>query len=312
MSLLIGDNFNYQGQKPNFERDSFETLAAMKAYPETSLDDGHLSYCKEDGKRYEYKSSNSADLTTGKWREFKSGTDSSADIQDLKEKYSELEGLVNDSVWQIQDATFKIVGTQVTTGTDGFVGRNLIFKIKYLTQDKTEQLFTLSGVIPGGSATSALEGLVKIGSDKIQTITANSPTFEAGRTYPIQKDQNGELVVNVPGRTYGVATTTANGLMSKEDKALLDSIPGGLVSSIDSFSADADSVAFNYYRFNKANGTYQKYNAELSIASHIQAGVITAADKIKLDSTLAGTIMTAAEYEELGTKDSQTIYFIKG
>lgn len=73
MSLLIGDNFNYQGQKPNFERDSFETLAAMKAYPETSIDDGHLSYCKENGKHYEYKSSYSVDPTTGKWREFKSG-----------------------------------------------------------------------------------------------------------------------------------------------------------------------------------------------------------------------------------------------
>lgn len=73
MALLIGDNFNYQGQKPNFERDSFDTIAAMKAYPETSLDDGHLSYCKEDGKRYEYKSSNSVDPTTGKWREFESG-----------------------------------------------------------------------------------------------------------------------------------------------------------------------------------------------------------------------------------------------
>lgn len=312
MSLLIGDNFNYQGQKSNFERDSFETLAAMKAYPETSLDDGHLSYCKEDGKRYEYKSSNSVDPTTGKWREFKTGTDSSADIQDLKEKYSELEGLVNDSVWQIQDATFEIGGAQITTGTNGFVGRNLTVRIKYLTQDETEQSFTLSGVIPGGSATDALEGLVKIGSATRQTVTANSPTSEAGRTYPIQKDQNGKLVVNVPGGTYDVATTTANGLMSKEDKALLDSIPGGLVSSIDPFSATADSVNFNYYSFNKANGEDQEYNEELPIASHTQAGIITATDKIKLDSTLAGTIITAAEYEELGTKDNQTIYFIKG
>lgn len=73
MALKIGDNFNYQGQKPNFERDSFATLAAMKAYPETSIDDGHLSYCKEDGKNYQYKSSNSVDAITGKWREFKSG-----------------------------------------------------------------------------------------------------------------------------------------------------------------------------------------------------------------------------------------------
>lgn len=312
MSLLIGDNFNYQGQKPNFERDSFETLAAMKAYPETSLDNGHLSYCKEDGKRYEYKSSNSVDSTTGKWREFKAGTDSSADVADLKEKYTELEGLVNDSVWQIQDTTFETGLSQVSTGTNEFVGRELIIRIKYLTQDETEQTFTLSGVIPGGSATDVREGLVKIGSSIRQTITANSPTSEAGRTYPIQKDTKGRLVVNVPSGTYGVANTTVNGLMSKKDKAILDSIPNGLVSSIDPFSADADSVNFNYYSFNKSNGEDQDYNEELPVASHTQAGVMTAADKIKLDSTLAGTIMTAAEYEELGTKDSQTIYFIKG
>jgi hypothetical protein len=45
----------------------------MKEYPETSIDDGHLSYCVEDGKRYEFKSTNSIDETTGRWREFKSG-----------------------------------------------------------------------------------------------------------------------------------------------------------------------------------------------------------------------------------------------
>lgn len=37
MALQIGDNFQYQGQKPNFVRDEFETLALMKAFPETSL-----------------------------------------------------------------------------------------------------------------------------------------------------------------------------------------------------------------------------------------------------------------------------------
>lgn len=73
MALLIGDNFSYQANKPNFERDSFETLAAMKAYPETSIDDGHVSYCAETDKHYKYLSSNTVDETTGKWREFETG-----------------------------------------------------------------------------------------------------------------------------------------------------------------------------------------------------------------------------------------------
>lgn len=70
MALTIGDNFKYQANKPNFERDSFATLKAMKAYPETSIDDGHLSYCAETNKHYKFLSSNTVDETTGKWREF--------------------------------------------------------------------------------------------------------------------------------------------------------------------------------------------------------------------------------------------------
>ena len=68
MALLIGDNFNYQGQKPNFERDSFDTLESMISYPETSIDDGHISYCKETKKHYIYDSSNES-TNTGKWKE---------------------------------------------------------------------------------------------------------------------------------------------------------------------------------------------------------------------------------------------------
>lgn len=79
MALTIGDNFKYQANKPNFERDSFATLEAMKAYPETSIDDGHLSYCAETNKHYKFLSSNTVDETTGKWREFETGASISED-----------------------------------------------------------------------------------------------------------------------------------------------------------------------------------------------------------------------------------------
>lgn len=75
MAIKIGSNFTFQGGQPNFERDRFATKAAMKAFPETSIDDGHLSYCAEDGNTYQYKSSNSVDAVTGKWRVFKADVD---------------------------------------------------------------------------------------------------------------------------------------------------------------------------------------------------------------------------------------------
>lgn len=73
MAIKIGSNFTFQGKQPNFERDRFATKAAMKAFPETNIDDGHLSYCAEDGNTYQFKSSNSVDAVTGKWRVFKDG-----------------------------------------------------------------------------------------------------------------------------------------------------------------------------------------------------------------------------------------------
>lgn len=103
MALLIGDNFNYQGQKPNFERDSFDTLESMISYPETSIDDGHISYCKETKKHYMFNSSNES-TDTGKWREF--STTNGAYVIDYltaesgtitREQYNELQQAISDN-----------------------------------------------------------------------------------------------------------------------------------------------------------------------------------------------------------------------
>lgn len=56
--IQVADNFNYRGKKPNFDRDSFDTLQDMKNYSENSLDDGHISYCKETNKHYKFNSKN--------------------------------------------------------------------------------------------------------------------------------------------------------------------------------------------------------------------------------------------------------------
>ena len=68
MAIKIGANFSYNG--PNFldARQSFATLEEMKNCQ--LVPDGFITYCKEDEKRYEFKSSNTIDELTGKWREF--------------------------------------------------------------------------------------------------------------------------------------------------------------------------------------------------------------------------------------------------
>ena len=86
MALLIGDNFSYNGKKPNFERDSFETLAALKSFAEANIDNGHISYCVETKKHYIFNDTNTIDESTGKWRELESEFSISVDLDDYLTK----------------------------------------------------------------------------------------------------------------------------------------------------------------------------------------------------------------------------------
>lgn len=87
--IQVADNFNYRGKKPNFDRDSFDTLQDMKNYSENSLDDGHISYCKETNKHYKFNSNNQSDSTTGKWVEQHEAVP--ADEEDITEQNGTLQ-----------------------------------------------------------------------------------------------------------------------------------------------------------------------------------------------------------------------------
>lgn len=70
---------------------------------------------------------------------------------------------------------------------------------------------------PAPDATSTVKGVVKLGSDVVQNIAKNEPTRYKHRTYPVQKNKDGQMVVNVPWRNdfknvyKGVATVRIEG-----------------------------------------------------------------------------------------------------
>ena len=76
------------------------------------------------------------------------------------------------------------------------------------------------------AATASVLGGVKLGSDTAQSVVANAVSATASRTYAVQKNASGQLVVNVPwsdtNTTYNAATQSVNGLMSAADKKKLD------------------------------------------------------------------------------------------
>ena len=68
-----------------------------------------------------------------------------------------------------------------------------------------DAMLIMADEIPNYSAaTSSSLGLVKLGSDTVQSTAANSVTSTASRTYAVQKNSSGQLVVNVPWSTTSV------------------------------------------------------------------------------------------------------------
>ena len=122
MAIKIGDNFLYRGKKPLDERDSFNNIADMKAYDETSLDEGHISYCKSTDKYYKFNSSNSEDTNLGKWREYTVTPSANAEVAfddyDVNTPYKTGKYVVyNNIIYKVlKDYTSKDISTDIADG----------------------------------------------------------------------------------------------------------------------------------------------------------------------------------------------------
>lgn len=75
-------------------------------------------------------------------------------------------------------------------------------------------------------ATSTMRGGVKVGAVRSTAVTTNAASSTDGRYYMVERDSAEKLFVNIPWQntTYGLATQSANGLMSTADKMKLDHI----------------------------------------------------------------------------------------
>ena len=73
--MKVTENFEYIGTSQNFERDSYLTLAEMKAVADKRMPDIFTATCKETGKFYIYNKNNEVDETLGKWRELSIDSD---------------------------------------------------------------------------------------------------------------------------------------------------------------------------------------------------------------------------------------------
>ena len=75
MAIQVASNFMLNSKNFLDARGGFKTIASMKAFPESGIPDGLITYVAPPvDKYYKFLSTNSNDPVTGKWREYKGGS----------------------------------------------------------------------------------------------------------------------------------------------------------------------------------------------------------------------------------------------
>ena len=225
--MKITENFTYIGTQQNFERDSYATLAEMKAVVDKRMPDIFTATCKETGKFYIYKKNNEVDETLGKWRELSIDGDDyvtktyvdteiakKADITSIPSKISEL---VNDSNYQTAEQISSTVTTEIA-------------KVVADAPENFDTLKEMSDWIAGHeNDASTMNSAI---SDNKTAITA----LQSG------KADKSEIPTTVSELTDSADYAKKTDLHSHTNKTVLDGITSTKVSDWDSAKTHADSA----------------------------------------------------------------------
>lgn len=152
-----------------------------------------------------------------------------------------------------------------------------------------------NGLVPSSQLPSYVDDVLEY-----PTLSAFPATGETGKIY-VTLDTN--LTYRWSGTGYveiskslalGETSSTAYaGNNGKENRDALTSLPANLVSTVASPTANASNVVFNYTGTSKSGINYSTPTAKtltIPAASSSAAGVMAAADKVKLDTTIPNQI----------------------
>ena len=259
--MKITENFTYIGTQQNFERDSYATLAEMKAVVDKRMPDIFTATCKETGKFYIYNKNNEADEALGKWREISIDSDKyvtktyldaeiakKADITSMPSKVSEL---TNDSNYQTAEQVNSTVTTEiakvVANAPENF--DTLKEMSDWIAGHENDASTMNSAILDNKTAITALQ-TDKADKSEIPTTVSeltDSADYAKKTDIPTTLPVNGgnadtvnnhTVESNVPAdavftdTTYETVTQTEDGLMSAADKVKLDGVEEGATKTL--------------------------------------------------------------------------------
>lgn len=163
----ITSNFIFRSKLPNFERDSFDTLQAMRDVDPSWIDEGHISYCKANGIHYKFSQGSGWDANTGYWRILTpedlvlDGYISREELdQILNEKWNEIDASISDMgdeiVGSIDDKLVEVESHWVQVASKSYASKDDIkeyakvadLEDNYLTKLEGDNRYLLKSDVP--------------------------------------------------------------------------------------------------------------------------------------------------------------------
>lgn len=326
MAIKIGANLAYSGKLSNFERDSFKTKAAMKAFAENSIDEGHLSYCGEDGNIYQYKSANTVDTTTGRWRIFKTDVNLSAyATKDSVAKKVDIRGKSYFHPGSVGKAgivkILTIVMPEASRYQTGFLGLTIMCRdeqlIKVLITINTTNVITKVNVIESSTKLHPNEPLHYLydADNKTFTLYYTPTPYDTVTVKVTDKDNNVDF-------TYNLDLVTVDAL--PEGAIKVNDVNYGNKNLVYATPKDAaGDPTFRAIDVGDLPDLSSKYGAKAEITtinnnitdlhSSLESTQIDFVDlRNKVNAMPKTVFITQAAYNALTTKDANTIYYING
>ncbi len=284
------------GNVPLAQLGNLDTTVAevVTALPTTNIKKHIYLIEDEDGdtqnqyKEYIYTGDTSATYDASKWEKL-GDFRATVDLAEYAKKSDTVKSIAFSSYGPTPVKILKVTkadGTEETIsipkasrGDDGFMGSDDKRKLDGIANNANN--YSLP------TASSTTKGGITLGYS------------QNDKNYPVALDNSGKAYVNVPwtdtNTTYGLATSTNDGLMSRVDKVKIDGIDttyakkNEAVGSIE-VQESANAVDFEY---KDINGTRLGYFS-LERASENVAGVMSSADRNKLNGIASGATADSA------------------
>ena len=128
----ISSNFILRSKSPNFERDCFATWDEMKSVNSAWMDEGHISYCKQDGKHYIFRSQTASGTLTGEAR------------------WTELKSVINNDIISFINSNSTYVVNKIDNLTHTLAGELPLGRIVYVKENHSLYYNTYDNTIPAG------------------------------------------------------------------------------------------------------------------------------------------------------------------